>query len=407
MTFVTLGLVYGLWYAYSVFLVALLREFGWSRSLLAGAFSIFVLVHGLLSPGLGWLTDRIGSRRVVLAGGAILAGSLFLDGAVQTPSGLYLSFGVLTAIGVASAGWVPAVVLVQRWYADRVGLVIGAVSAGIGVGIFLVVPLCQFLIQAVGWRWAFRILGVLCALWILPATLWLLRDPPRARAATGMYPLAIGTAGNLTLGEAVQVPAFWLLGTVHFLGNVACQTLLVHQAAYLVDHKIVPLVAASVVSLVGLASVAGKAGGGWFSDRFGREVTHAIGMACVASSVGMLGVVALHPGPVPAYVYGALIGLGYSVTAALMPAIFTDVFRGRSFGTIFGTLQIATAIGGSTGPWLAGRVFDVTGSYALALYGVAGAAIAANAALWVARASLRRRPRLDSSGARGLESPTR
>lgn len=400
MTFVTLGLVYGLWYAYSVFLVALLREFGWSRSLLAGAFSIFVLVHGLLSPGLGWLTDRIGSRRVVLAGGLLLAVSLFLDGAVQTPVQLYLVFGVLTAIGVASAGWVPAVVLVQRWYAERVGLVIGAVSAGIGVGIFLVVPFCQFLIQSVGWRWAFRILGGLCLLWILPATLWLLRDPPRVRAAGTVHPLAVGTAGDLTLREALRAPVFWLLGTGHFLGNVGCQTLLVHQAVYLVDHRIAPLVAASVVSLVGLTSIAGKAGGGWFSDRFGREVTHAIGMACVVASVGVLGLVALYPGPAPAYLYGALIGLGYSVTAALMPAIFTDVFRGRSFGTIFGTLQIATAIGGSTGPWLAGRVFDSTGSYALAFYGVVGAAVAANAALWVARLSQRRRPRLDSSGVR-------
>jgi MFS family permease len=399
-TFVTLGLVYGLWYAYSVFLVALLHDFGWSRSLLAGAFSIFVLVHGLLSPGLGWLADRIGSRRVVLAGGALLAASLVLDGAVQTPGQLYLAFGVFTAIGVASAGWVPAVVLVQRWYADRVGLVIGAVSSGIGVGIFLVVPFCQFLIATVGWRWAFRILGGLCALWILPATLWLLRDPPPPRAAAGVQPLSIGMAGDLTLREAVQVPAFWLLGTAHFLGNVACQTLLVHQAAYLVDYKIAPFVAASVVSLVGLASIAGKAGGGWFSDRFGREVTHAIGMACVVASVGVLGLVAHRPGAAPAYLYGALIGLGYSVTAALMPAIFTDVFRGRSFGTIFGTLQVATAIGGSIGPWLAGRIFDVTGSYALALYGIAGAAIAANATLWAARASLRRRPRLDSSGAR-------
>ena len=67
------------------------------------------------------------------------------------------------------------------------------------------------------------------------------------------------------------------------------------------DHRIVPWVAASVVSLVGLASIVGKAGGGWFSDRFGREVTHAIGMACVVASVAMLGLVALHPGPAPAY----------------------------------------------------------------------------------------------------------
>jgi MFS family permease len=397
-TFVTLGLVYGVWYAYSVFLVALLHDFGWSRSLLAGAFSVFVLVHGLLSPGLGWLADRLGSRRLVLAGGVVLAASLVLDGAIRTPGHLYVAFGVLTAVGVAAAGWVPAVILVQRWYPRQVGLAVGIVSSGIGVGIFLVVPLCQFLIDWLGWRWAFRVLGGLCALWIIPATLWLLRDAPPHAAASGVMPLTIGLAGDLTAAQAMRVPVFWLLGSAHFLGNVACQTLFVHQAVYLVDHEIAPFVAASVVSLAGLSSIVGKAGGGWFSDRFGREVTHAIGMACVVSSVGVLGLVALHPAPGPAYAYGLLIGLGYSVTAALMPAIFSDVFRGRSFGTIFGTLQMATAVSGSAGPWVAGRIFDVTKSYALALDGIVIAAIAANVALWIARASLKRRPRLDSGG---------
>ena len=398
-TFVTLGLAYGVWYAYSVFLVALLDDFGWSRSLLAGAFSVFVLVHGLLSPGLGWLADRMGSRRLVLAGGVVLAVSLVLDGAVRTPGHLYVAFGVLTALGVAAAGWVPAVILVQRWYPRHVGLAIGIVSSGIGVGIFLVVPFCQFLIGWLGWRWAFRVMGGLCALWIIPATLWLLRDPPPRPVGPGAMPLTIGLAGDLTAAQAVRVPVFWLLGSAHFLGNIACQTLLVHQVAYLVDQKIAPFVAASVVSLVGFSSIVGKAGGGWFSDRFGREVTHAIGMACVVSSVGLLWLVALHRAPAPAYAYGLLIGLGYSVTAALMPAIFSDVFRGGSFGTIFGTLQMSTAIGGALGPWAAGRIFDVTASYALALDGVVAAAVAANVALWIARASLRRRPRLDSGAA--------
>ncbi len=326
----------------------------------------------------------------------MLALSLVLDGAVQSPAHLYLAFGVLTAVGVAAAGWVPAVILIQRWYPRQVGLAIGIASSGIGVGIFLVVPICQLLIDWIGWRWTFRVMGALCALWIVPATLWLLRDPPPPVASTGASPLTIGLAGDLTLAQAARTPVFWLLASSHLLGNVACQTLLVHQAAYLVDHRVAPLIAASVVSLVGLASVVGKAGGGWFSDRFGRELTHAIGMTCVVASVGMLGLVALRPGPAAAYLYGALIGLGYSVTAALMPAIFNDVFRGRHFGTVFGTLQTSTAVGGSLGPWVAGRIFDLLGSYAWALVGVVSAAIAANAALWIARASLRRRPRLDS-----------
>ena len=402
-TFVTLGLAYGVWYAYSVFLVALLREFGWSRSLVAGAFSVFVLVHGVLAPPLGWLADRIGPRRLFLAGGLVLAAALWLDGAVDRPWHLYVAFGVVTAAGVASAGWVPAVVLVQRWFPERVGAALGITSAGIGVGIFLVVPATQLLVDQVGWRVAFRCLAAAVVLWIVPTSFFILRDPVadggsadsepgeghrglRGRSTT-RHACAWPDAArpDITPGQALRMGRFWLLSAAQLLGSLACQMLLVHQVAYLVDHGIPALVAASVVSVVGLASIVGKAGGGWFSDTAGREVTYTLGMVCVIASVGMLGVIALGPGLLSAYVYGALVGVGYSVTAPLLPALVSDVFRGRHFGAIFGTMQVANSLGGALGPWLAGRVFDTTGSYFWALLGAVLSASAATAALWVAR----------------------
>jgi MFS family permease len=166
-TVVTLALAYGVWYAYSVFLVALLREFGWSRSVLAGAFSLFTLVSGGAGPVLGALADRFGPRRLILMGGALLAASLWADSFVTRAWHLYVAFGLVTAIGVATAGWTPAVVMVQRQWSARLGLALGIAGSGVGLGIFLVVPLCQALIDAFGWRWAFRGLGTL-ARWPVP-----------------------------------------------------------------------------------------------------------------------------------------------------------------------------------------------------------------------------------------------
>jgi len=429
-TFVTLGLSYGVWYAYSVFLVALLREFGWSRSLVAGAFSVFVLVHGVMARVLGWLADRVGPRPLFLAGGLVLGAALWLDGAVGRPWHLYAAFGVVTAVGVSLAGWVPAVVLVQRWFPRRVGAALGITSAGIGVGIFLVVPLTQFLVDQLGWRVAFRVLGSVAALWIVPVSFLVLRDPVvggvtaaggrggealrdplllgvassppersepaqrvpawSRRASPPRPPAATAARPDVTLGQALRMERFWLLTAAQLLGSLASQMLLVHQVAYLVDHGIPALVAASVVSVVGLASIVGKAGGGWFSDTAGREVTYTLGMVCVAASIGMLGVVALRPGPFPAYVYGILVGLGYSVTAPLLPALVSDIFSGRHFGAIFGTMQVGNSLGGALGPWIAGRAFDTTGSYFWALSGAVLSAAAATAALWSAR---RLRPR--------------
>lgn len=396
-TFVTLGLVYGVWYSYSLFLVALLGEFGWSRSLLAGAFSVFALVHGFLSPVLGWLGERVGPRRLVLAGGLIASLALAADGAISRPWHLYLAFGVLTAIGIAAAGWVPAVLLVQRWFPERLGFALGIAGSGIGMGIFLVVPFCQVLIEWLGWRWAFRTVGALTALWVIPATFLLVRDRPlRAGTAgpSGDRPrtpaISAGSAASpggpkdMTLASALRTSSFWLLASTHVLGSFCAQSLLVHQAAYLVDHGIPALVAASVVSAVGLSSIVSKTGGGWLSDILGREVVYALGMACVISSIGALGLIAVSPGVFLAYAYGVLVGLGYSVTASLMPAVVGDHFRGRNFGSIFGTLQLFNALGGSLGPWVAGRIFDVTGSYRTAFIAAACAAILATAAIWTA-----------------------
>lgn len=412
-----------MWYAYAVFLVALLREFGWSRTVLAGAFSLFAFVHGVAGAPIGWLCDRVGPRRLVLAGGAILAVGLVLDGAVTRPWHLYVTFGIVTSLGVSAAGWTPAVVLVQRGFPRRVGTVLGFTSAGIGVGILVVVPLCQHLVDIVGWRWAFRFLGVLVALWVIPSTLWLVEDPiivkdpiigqgmgtragatpmPRRNHAERSLdsPIRVATSvrdittsvRDITLGEAAASARFWLLGLTTLFGAFVNQMLLVHQVAYLVDHGIAALTAASVVGLVGLASIVGKAGGGWASDVFGREVTFTFGMTCVVASVGTLGLLALTGEPAWAWIYGALVGVGYAVTAPLMPAVISDLYRGRHFGTIFGVLHIANAVGGSTGPWVGGRVFDLTGSYA----GAFGAAVVAAAlsalALWLAAPRRQQRP---------------
>jgi MFS family permease len=385
-SFVTLGLVYGIWYAYSVFLVALLRDFGWPRSILAGAFSVFVLVHGGLSPALGWLCDRVGPRRVVLAGAGTLAAGLAATGLIQAPWQLFLSFGVVTAVGIAAAGWIPAVVLVQRGVARRrLGLALGIVGSGIGAGIFLVVPLCQLLIDRVGWRGAVWTMGGLCLAWIVPATLVGIRDLP-AVAAAGLP----AGARDPTLADALRGGGFWLLALVQGLGSLATQTLLVHQAAYLVDHGQSALAAASVVSLVGLASIGGKTGGGWVSDFLGRRLVYLFGMSLVVASVGVLGLVALGLGLPAAYAYGVLIGVGYSVSAALWPAIVADRFPGRHFGSIFGAMQAANALGGSLGPWAAGRLHDAAGSYAVPFAGAALAAGLAAALLWVATRRRRR-----------------
>lgn len=196
-----------------------------------------------------------------------------------------------------------------------------------------------------------------------------------------------------TLREAMRTQAFWLLLAAFFFGNVCSQTLHVHQVAYLVDHGLAAIVAASVVSVVGLASIVAKTGGGWLSDRVERELVYVAGIAIMAASAFVLLALGAAPTRWGAYGYAVLLGVGYSVTAALTPAMVSDRFSGRHFGAIVGIGLMGAAVGSALGPWIAGTLYDATGSYTLAFIIAAGCGIVAGAAGWRAR-TLRKKSEL-------------
>lgn len=368
----TLSIVYGIWYSYSVIMVALLKEFGWSRSVLAGAFSLFTLMHGISNPVIGALCARVSPPRIVAAGGGVLAFSLWLDSLVTQPWHLYLSFGVGTAVGVAMSGWVPALVQAQRRFPDRLGLAIGIVSAGVGLGILLVVPVCQLLIDAYGWRTAFRVLAVTCVVWIVPAGVYVARTSAAGTRDRSTTATDGGTSEvvvrrppvpAMTLAEAARTAPFWLVIGASIFGNICAQTMHVHQVVYLVDHGLSAIVAATVVSVVGAASIVAKILGGWASDHVDREFVYIGGALFMVVAMLALMAVGASPSHWGAYGYALLLGVGYSVTASVMPAIASDRFSGPHFGAIVGMALMASAIGSALGPWLAGYLFDITGSY--------------------------------------------
>lgn len=386
----SLALAYGSWYAYSVFLVALLKDFGWSRSVLGGAFSLFALVQGAANPLLGMLCDKVRPPAVVAVGSIALGATLYLDSYISEPWHLYVCFGGLTAIAVAFCGWIPAVVQVQRRFQRRLGLALGIVSSGVGVGMLVVVPLCEYLIETHGWREAFRVLAIICTAFTLPAALFLLHETPvhqpSAPPSAAARVAAAAVAGRtLSLKQATRTTPFWLMVGTFFCGSLCSQTLHVHQVVFLVDHGISAMVAASVVGVVGVASIVGKTGGGWLSDRIERELVYIAGVAVLVGSVGALLLVGVNPTQAGAYAYAVMLGIGYAVTAAIMPAMVADRFQGRHFGSILGVGLFGSAAGSAFGPWMSGYLHDLTGSYTLpfALAALAGAL--ACAAGWLAR----------------------
>jgi len=375
-SFITLALVYGIWYAYSVFFVALLKEFGWSRSIGAGAFSLFIIVSSVISPFVGNMAYSAGPRKVIIGGSLVLGIGLILCSLTQSWWQLYLFFGLITAIGLGASGWVPNITLIQLWFREKKGLAVGIVSSGIGIGILVCVPSIQYLLDQVGWRVTYQIVAVFVPLVVISMAIAFLRRPPQAAPfryiereispTVRKDPLVIDetwTSQSWTIRRAITTKKFWLLSLSFFLANSITQSIFTHQVAFFVDHGFQALFASYIVGIVGIVSLGGKILWGALSDRIGREKTYTIGITFFVSGMIVLVLFSFFPSPILTYFYAVFFGMGYAVVAALPPLITADLFEGRGYGGIFGSLMIFIGMGGAFGAWLAGFIHDQIGSY--------------------------------------------
>jgi MFS family permease len=380
----TLGIAFGVMFSFSVFLVPLLEEFRWSRGLAAGAFSLSSVVQGVLSPVVGTFVDRVGARRVILTGAVVIAVSCLLASRITQVWHLYAVTGIVTAVGVCAVGFVPSGALVAQWFAHRKASMMGIVFSGMGVGVLTVGPLAQWLISAYGWRHAYMVLGV-GALALLVPLVWVGvhdRVPP-----AGHRLRVVDTADDtgMDVRAALATPAFWALFFAYVCTPLAVFTVVTHQVAFAVDQGFPRLFVAWIFGLAGLMSIFGRIVFGVGADYIGRAWSATISYACTAA--GTLGLLSIETSQHPAglYVYAVLFGLGFGARGPIITAIASDLFPGRRFGAIYGYMSLGNGLGGAIGPWFAGAVFDVTGSYRIAFLIATLFCVAGSVCFWLAQ----------------------
>lgn len=375
-SFIALALLYSLQYSFSVFFVALIKEFGWSRSIGSGAFSLFAVLSSMTGPVVGSLISTFGLQRVVLVGALVMGLGLALCSLIESWWHFYLFFGVITAAGLGATGWIPNVTLIHLWFRERRGLAMGIISSGIGIGIFVCVPAIQHLIVRFGWRMSYCLMAFFIPLVVVTIALTLLGRTPspkrapfpeeRVSSATARDPLIIDqewASRSWSLKKAAGTRPFWHLCLVFFLGNFMAQSIFMHQVAFFVDHRLSAVYASYLVGLVGVVSLVSKIVWGGLSDRIGREMTYTAGMACMMLSMVLLILFDHVPFTGIAYLFPVCFGMGYAVTAALPPLITADLFEGPAYGSIFGSFMAFSGMGAALGAWFAGLIFDWSGSY--------------------------------------------
>ncbi|MCI0546212.1 MAG: MFS transporter [Candidatus Rokubacteria bacterium] len=382
----TLGIAFGLYFSFPVFFVPLLEEFGWSRGATAGAFSVSAVVQGLLSPGVGVLVDRLGPRRVMLAGSVLLSLAGLLGSVIGSLWSLYVITGVLGAAGVCAVGWVPTGALIARWFAERRGAMMGLAFSGMGVGILVMGPLAQWLISTRGWRQAYLVLGVATLVTLVPLVWFGLSEPPPLRRSGDER----RTGGDAPGGAGVEVRAalatrpFWALFLAYFFTPLAVFPVVTHQVAFAVDQGYPRLFVAGIFGLTGFMSTAGRVVFGVLADRIGRAMSATLSYGCTAA--GTVALLLLETWRTEAWLwaYAVLFGLGFGARGPIITTMAAQLFAGRRFGVIYGMMSVANGIGGAIGPWFGGALHDLTGSYRLPFLLAIGFCAAGSACFWLA-----------------------
>jgi MFS family permease len=361
-----------------VFLQPISQSMGWSRTGISTTALLNFLAMGLGSLLWGAVSDRFGTRFVVLCGGLLLGVGLVASSQVATLLEFQLVFGVSVGLA-AGAFYVPLTSLATRWFTRHRSLAVALVSAGLALGSAVIAPLARWVILNHDWRFALLTLAAISWAVILPAA-WLLREPPQASGADA--PAAAETVSGMTVRQALQTPQFAAISLANFLCCAAHSGPIFHMVSYAVDCGVSGMAATTVFGVAGIASLTGRIVCGLVADRVGAKRTLVAGLALQALAVSLY-LVTANLGSF--YIVAAVFGFSYGGVMPLYAILVREYFPAGIMGSVFGVVAMISALGMALGPPIGGWLFDSFGSYAWLYIGSAGFGLAAAAIAFTVR----------------------
>lgn len=374
---VTMMIASGARFLFGVVLKPISEEYGWDRAQLTGAVMLGMIVLSICQPLVGILVDRVGPKRVLVTGLALLAVALIPFSFATQLWQIYLLYGVLTSLGLAAASPVLSTAIVGRWFQEKRGLAMSIATSGSAFGQLLIVPIAAWIMVQSSWQMTYRVLAVALLVIAMPLSAIFLRDAPAAESDTSAE--AQQPDEGLTLREAISHPAFWLLG----FGFVVCGWTMAfpntHFLAYADDMGMSVLHAANTVSVTAIFSVLGSVLLGIAADRY--RLTSVLTLTYALRGLAFLLLLLLPAGNL-LYVYGLVLGISWTATTPLTAAIAADRYGPKHLGLIFGSLFTFMNLGFGIGALLDGVIYEASGGYTAALLinvvlGVAAALAAA------------------------------
>jgi len=359
----------GTYVSYGVFFNPLISEFGWSRAAISVAPSIAFFLMGLFGILVGRINDRIGPRIVMTVTGCLFGLGHLLMSRIVAIWQLYLFYSIIIGIGLSSVD-VIALSTTARWFIRKRGIMTGIVKIGTGAGHFSIPLVASILIMSYGWRTSYSIIGVGVLVSLVAIAQLLKRDPsqisslsdckdhvPKSKPST--------SCEGLSLGEASRTVQFWIICSVNLVIVFCTMSIILHIAPHARDIGFSATKAASVLSTIGIVSMAGRFIAGIAIDRIGSKKAMIFSFIMLivallwlqwAKELWML------------YVFAVIYGMGHGGYFTTMSPIVAEFFGLSAHGVLFGIANFSANFGGAIGPIMAGYIFDITAHYDLAFW---------------------------------------
>jgi MFS family permease len=371
MTCVGIGAMFSL----AVYLQPMSAATGWSRGGISSAMTLDFLVMGVAGFGWGALSDRFGTRIVVLAGAILLGSGLVLASRATSLLEFQLVYGILVGLAAGSF-FAPMIAATTRWFETNRSLAVSLVSAGMGVAPMTISPFARWLISAYDWRVAMMTIGIAAWILLVPAAL-LVRRPPATSSASGPDDLKAAAGGaGMSASKALRSPQFIVLALTFFCCCAAHSGPIFHMISYAMLCGVPAMAAVSIYSVEGLSGLGGRLMLGLLADRLGVKPVLIAGLLVQAFAIATYLFVSRLG---EFYALSVVFGTAYGGVMPLYAVLAREYFGQRIMGTIFGAVTMLSSLGMAIGPLAGGWIFDTfngygwlyVGAFALALGAVA------------------------------------
>jgi len=344
---------------FAVFLLPVTGELTWSRGEFGSIYFVFMLANGLSAPFVGAIVDRHGPKAVYLSGVIVYGLGLLVASRMETLWQAMLGMGLMMGFGVAATGMTAASGLISRWFRRRISLAAAFAYAGLPIGMVVIVPATQLLIDASDWRTAYTVLGVV-QLALAPLLLFL---PWRRMADDAPHkPAAQNGRRLMVAGPVLRQPVFWGLFITLFMATTTIWTVMLQAVAYLVSIGYAPITAATVYGSVGLISIVGILGTGWACDRYGHRNVVTLSYLLTILGVTLFWLLGQNPSIIGLVAFVLVFGISMGSRGPAVSALVAILFP-SNVAAVYGTVTIGLGLGGAVGGWASGLLYDLTGGY--------------------------------------------